>query len=160
MATKAVSAKGTVVAVQISSEWQVIHEVKSVPEIGRTAATIDVTSLESECKEYIPDIPDFGGGELEFTANAQPSDGSTSNYDILMGIEPDQSLTWRVQYTNVGVEVTFPACCAVRMGGGEVSASQDIMFTLIPQGEPTFADLTSLATLSYVTGDTDTGATA
>ena len=158
--TKAVSAKGTTVAVQVSEEWKVLHEVKSVPEIGRTLATIDVTSLESDVKEYIADIPDFGGGELEFTANAIPTDETTSNYDILMTLDEGTSYKWRIQYVNLGVEVTFDAQCAWRMGGGEVSAAQDIIFSLTPQSAPVFADLTSAASLTYMDGTDDQGATA
>lgn len=147
--TKAVSAQGIVVAVQISNEWKVIHEVSSVPEIGRTMATIDVTSLESEVKEYIADIPDFGGGELEFTANCIPTGEADSNIDIFETIAVNTTYTWRVQYVQVGVEVTFPAQCAWRMGGGEVSAKQDIIFSLTPQGAPVFADLAAAASLTY-----------
>lgn len=157
--TKAKSAKGTVVAIQISEEWKVLHEVKSVPEIGETPANIDVTSLESEVKEYIADIPDFGGGELEFTMNAIPTDDPDSNYDILMSLEKDTSYPCRVQYVQLGVEVTFNAQVAWRMGGGEVSAAQDIIMSLIPQSAPIFADLTSVASLTYMDG-TDEGVTA
>lgn len=147
--TKAKSTKGVNLAVKLTGDtWTPLSEVKSVPEIGQTSERIDVTSLESDMKVYIADIPDYSG-DLEFTMNAIPTGEETSNYDVLVEIDPDDSHEWRVQYPQLGVECTITAQCQWRMGAGEVSAAQDIIATLIPQSAPAWATIASQSTLNY-----------
>ena len=153
MATKAVSAQGVSLYVQKStggSGWDKFEEVSATPEIGMTAATIDVTSLDSTYKEYIPDIPDFGGSALEFTMNAQPSGEANSNIDLLESLDPEETYTFKVQYPQIGKEYQFTARPAFRMGAGAVSSKQDVILTLVPSGAPTFQDDSAVSTLTYM----------
>lgn len=151
--TKAVSAKGANLAIQVSgSTWTTIGEVKSIPEIGKTAVTIVATSLESEIKEYIPDIPDWGSSTLDFTCNAIPSGETNSNIDVLEKLDDETIYQCRVMYPLVGKQYTFPARVLFRMGAGEVSSVQDVIVSLVPCGAMTFSAASNAATLSYVEG--------
>lgn len=148
MATKATTAKGVGLYVTVGSEKKVFHEVKSVPEIGESAEKIEATSLESDMKVYVKDIPDFSS-DLEFTMNAIPKGDEDSNYDLIQSLDKDDAYTWTIIYPQQGVQCSITAQFTWRMGGGEVSSIQDIILTLIPQSAPAWADYTAVQSISY-----------
>lgn len=149
MATKATTAKGVNLLVTKSgSTLTPFHEVKSVPEIGESAEKIDATSLESDMKVYVKDIPDFSS-DLEFTMNAIPTGDDDSNYDLIQSLDKDATYTWTIIYPQQGVQCTISGQFTWRMGGGEVSTIQDIILTVIPQSAPTWTEYTATQSVSY-----------
>lgn len=149
--TKATTAKGIKLSVKVNEAWIDFHEVKSVPEIGQSADKIDATSLESEMKEYVPDIPDFSS-DLEFTMNAIPHGDTESNYDIIMTLDQDTIYEWKVVYPQQKVQATLKGRFTWKMGGGEVSAIQDMMLAIIPASAPTWAEYNAVVSLTYEEG--------
>lgn len=151
MSTKATSAKGVQLFVQNTSStstWTEIKEVKSVPEIGESSEKIDATSLTSEMKEYVKDIPDYSS-ELQFVANSIPSAESDSNLDIIRAMDKDKTYAWKICYPQQKIMCTLNAQFSWSMGGAEVSSIQEINITLIPRSAPTWAAYTATASLSY-----------
>lgn len=148
MATKATTAQGVGLYVTVSDTKKVFHEVKSVPEIGESAEKLDATSLESDMKAYVKDIPDFSS-DLEFTMNAIPTGEIESNYDLIKSLDRDTAYSWTIIYPQQGIQATLTAQFTWRMGAGEVSAIQDIILTLIPQSAPTWAEYTAVSSVSY-----------
>lgn len=139
--TQAVSAKGVSLGVYLNETLTYFSEVKSVPEIGESPDKIDVTSLESEVKEYIKDIPDYSS-DLEFTMNAIPTGGTDSNYDLIQRLDKDGTYKWQIAYPQLGVKVEIDGEWSWRMGGGEVSSAQEIILTIIPKSSMAWSALT------------------
>lgn len=147
--TKATSAKGVTLSIQKDSEWVVFSEVRSVPEVGQSADKIDVTHLTSEMKEYVPDIPDFSS-DLEFTTNAIPHGESDSTFDLLESLDQDTIYDWKITYPQQKVQCTLKGRYIWRMGGAEVSGTQDIILTIIPASAPTWSEYSAEVSLTYV----------
>lgn len=145
--TEAVSAKGTRVYVKVSDTWTEIKEVSSTPEIGQSAEKIDVTSLTSEMKEYIRDIPDWAS-DLEFTMNAMPAGSTDSNLDLILGLDEDTTYNWKIEWNQLGWEATFSGEFTYRIGAGAVSSKQDLILTVIPKSAYAVAKITSTNTLT------------
>lgn len=150
--TKATTAKGVGLFVKKDgSTWSPFHEVSSVPEIGQTADKIDATSLESDMKVYIPDIPDYSS-DLEFTMNAIPSGEVESNFDLLEGMDPDKIYEWKIVYPQQKVQCTIMGRFVWRMGSAQVSTKQDIIMTIIPSSAPTWSDYEAVVSITYAEG--------
>lgn len=150
--TKATSAKGVTLAVQKAPEtWTTFSEVKSVPEVGQSADKIDVTHLTSEMKEYVPDIPDFSS-DLEFTMNAIPHGESDSTFDLLESLDQDTIYDWKITYPQQKVQCALKGRFTWRMGGAEVSGTQDIILTIIPASAPTWSEYSASVSLTYEEG--------
>lgn len=146
--TKAVSAQGEVLYVEETpGNWVKIQELKSVPEIGEQPEKIDATTLESECKEYIKDIPDQA--ELEFTFNAMPVHVANSNVTLLTGLSSSNSYRWKWISPRLGRQVVWEGDFSYRYGAGEVSTVKDIILTIIPRTRPIETDITSTWTVTY-----------
>lgn len=147
--TKATSAKGVQLAIQKEgSTWTVFSEVKSVPEIGQSADKIDVTSLTSEMKEYVSDIPDFSS-DLEFTLNSIPHGESDSTFDLLEELDQDKVYKWKITYPQQKVQCELSGRFVWKMGAAEVSAAQDLVLTIIPASAPTWSEYTAVVNLNY-----------
>lgn len=150
--TEAVSAKGTRLYVKASGDtWTEIKEVSAVPEVGQSTEKIDVTHLTSEMKEYIKDIPDWSS-DLEFTMNAMPQGSEDGNMDLILGLDEDESYSWKIVYAQLKKEITLTAQFSYRFGAGAVSSKQDFILTLVPQSGMTITDVTATQTLSYEDG--------
>lgn len=146
--TSAVTAQGEQLFVKVSSVWTKIHELKSVPEIGETADKIDATTLESESKEYVKDIPDQG--DLEFTFNCMPVGATNSNLNLLSNtLSRNQTYEWKWVSPRIGKQVVWSGEFAYRFGAGEVSTIKDLILTIIPRTKPIETDITSTWTVSY-----------
>lgn len=146
--TNATSAKGVALYVETSTDtWELFEEVSAVPEIGESSDKIDATSLLSDIKEYVKDIPDYSS-DLEFTMNAIPTGTDGSNYDLIKGLDKDASHNWRIVYPQQGIQCELKGQFTWRMGSAEVSAIQTIVLTIIPQSAPVFSDYSTTATVS------------
>lgn len=156
--TKATSAKGVNLSVVIGETTYKFQEVKSVPEVGQSADKIDATHLDSEMKEYVKDIPDFSS-DLEFTMNAMPTGSGTEsapgNYDLIAMMDEkdaDGQYTFTIAYPQTGIKCEIVGQYSWRMGGGEVSSIQDIIFTIIPASAPVWGEVTTTNTVTYEEG--------
>lgn len=156
--TQAVSARGITLEVDLDGEWRKFWEVKAVPEVGESADQIDVTSLDSEIKESIKDIPGYAS-ELAFTMNAIPKGAEGSNLDLVMEMSKNATYRWRITYPQVNHRFTFNAQWTWRMGAGAVSSPQDLIIVLIPKSAPVSSKVTETFTITYEanggTGSTD-----
>lgn len=156
MATKAVTAQGTKVGVDIpittttegvttttyKRYW--FQEVKSTPEIGESPNTIDVTHLGSDVHEYIMDIPDQASSTLVFTMNAQPYDEVTtstdgdkaSNLGLVQMMSKTAVYDFIILYPQDKIGFKQKAQWTWSMGAGSVSTAMELTLTLIPRGTP------------------------
>lgn len=133
--------------VEVDDVWKKLGEIKSIPEIGEVAEKIDATSLESEMKEYIKDIPDQN--DLEFTFNAMPVTAPDSNLKILNDLSRNGEYRWKWVSPRLGRQVIWRAEFTYRYGAGEVSTVRDVIVTLIPKTKPIESDITAQYTLTY-----------
>lgn len=167
MTTRATSAKGLQLAVQISDAWHYFGEVKAVPAIGESPQKIDVTHLGSNSHEYIKDIPDYSG-DLAFTMNAQPfvSGGSAdaSNLNLIDSMDKNATYQFMIIYPALNQQVTLYGDWSWEMGAGSVSAAMEVTFTIIPRSAPVFTEYGvtqySLAFSPVSTSGTGTGTMA
>lgn len=146
--TQAVSAAQAYLAVKLDGVWERFREVKSTPEVGESADKIDATSLESEMKEYIKDIPDQAA-DLEFTMNAMPTGSPNSNYDLIKRLSRNGTYEFKYGVPQMGIYYIIMAQFTWRLGAGEVSAVQDIIVTLIPKSRPNDTPITSTFSVTY-----------
>ena len=175
MATKAVTAQGTRVGVDIPITTTVsdgnggttttttikrywFQEVKSTPEIGEQPNTIDVTHLGSDIHEYIMDIPDQASNTLVFTMNAQPyaevtsaTDGDkASNLGLVKMMSKTAVYDFIILYPQDKIGFKQKAQWTWSMGAGAVSSAMELNLTLVPRGTPIPIYLTSVKyTVSY-----------
>ena len=163
MATRAVTAQGTKVGVDIpitttsngttSTTYKRFwfQEVKSTPEIGESPNTIDVTHLGSDIHEYIMDIPDQASNTLAFVMNCQPyeevttdTDGDkASNLGLIQMMSKTAVYDFIILYPQDRIGFRQRAQWTWSMGAGAVSSAMELNLTLIPRGTPVPIYLTS-----------------
>lgn len=159
MTTKAQSSKGIQLAVQDPTTGNLLYfnEVKSTPEIGESAERIDVTHLGSEIHEYIRDIPDVAGGDLQFTMNCQPfldspTTDDESNMNLIQSLDKSKAYTWYIMYPQLNQTVTVLADFTFSMGAGAISSAIELNLTLIPRAAPVFSAYTQACTITFAKG--------
>lgn len=146
--TSAVTAQGEQLFVETATNvWTKLLELKSVPEIGEQAEKIDATTLESEVKEYVKDIPDQA--DLEFTFNAMPKSATNSNVAVITGLSRNQTYRWKWVSPRLGRQVIWTGDFSYRYGAGAVSTIKDLILTIIPRTRPIESDITSTYTVTY-----------
>ena len=147
--------------VKLDGVWTKIQDLKSTPEIGESAEKIDATTLESEVKEYIKDIPDQS--ELSYTFLASPLDVEGSNLALLMKMSKNGTYEFKQVLPRLGVQVIWTAGFAYRIGAGEVSTAKELYLTLIPKTAPIITNISATFTVAYNanggTGDAPTDST-
>ena len=154
--TKAVSAQGEMLFVEkTSGVWTKIAELKNVPEVGTSLGKIDATTLESEVKEYIADIPDQS--ELTFTFNLMPRGVTDSNLDLIMSMSRSQTYRWKWVAPRLGIQVIWTGDWNYTFGSGAVSSVKEMTITIIPRSAPIEAPIDSTYTVTYnINGGTGT----
>lgn len=146
--TEAVSAAQTKLAVKLDGTWTYFKEVKTTPAVGETPATLDATSLDSEIKEYIPDIPNQSS-EMAFTMNAMPTGSSDSNFDLLTSLSTKERYEWKIEYPQLGIQVVIQGGWSWSIGEGAVSSVMEYNLTIIPRSKPVISKLSSTYTVTY-----------
>lgn len=151
--TKAVSAKGIKLGVDINNVTYWFNEVKTVPEVGENPERIDVTHLGSDIREYINDIPDWSS-TLDFTMNAQPFLGSPSNYaesnlNLIDTLSQTGTYKWTIVYPSLRRKVEIQGEWSWKMGGGAVSQAMEVTLTITPKSKPLWSELVTSCTLAY-----------
>ena len=142
MTTRAKTAKGLRVGVTVSGVVHYFQEVKSVPAIGESPVKVDATSLDSDSRQYIKDIPDFSG-ELAFVMNGQSyvANGTidSGNLNLIEQLDKNGSYNFVIDYPMLNQSVTIPADWSYEIGAASVSSLMEINLTLIPRGAPVFS---------------------
>lgn len=146
--TEAVSAQGEMLFVEkTEGVWTQINELKGTPEIGGTAGKIDATTLASEMKEYIKDIPDQP--DLEFTFNIMPVGSAGSNLDVLTALSRNGTYRWKWVAPQIGKQVIWTGGFFYRFGAGAVSSVKDLILTIIPRTAPVESDIGAKYAVTY-----------
>ncbi|MBE6524486.1 MAG: hypothetical protein E7Z65_06415 [Thermoplasmata archaeon] len=160
MATAAVSAKGIKLGVRLtaSSDPLWFKEVKSVPEVGTSPDKIDATSLDSDVKESIKDIPYFSG-DLDFVMNAQPYKASVasndeSNLNLIRSLGKNSTYTWVIVYPKLNLMCEIIGEWTWKMGAGAPSSVMEATVSIIPKSRPIWTKLTATYDVIY---DVNTG---
>lgn len=151
--TKAVSAKGIRLGVDINNVTYWFNEVKTVPEIGEDPERLDATHLTSEIKEYINDIPDWSS-TLDFTMNAQPFEDAPAHFDdsnlnLIQTLSQTGTYKWTILYPALRRKCEIMGEWSWKMGAGAVSSIMDVTLTITPKSKPLWSLLTTSCTLTY-----------
>lgn len=128
----------------LGTNYEYLHGLQEVPELGGTPETIEVTTLGDTSKKYIKGLRDFG--ELSFTflygETIQPCDESGN----LIPFRADQSyntvfkelktfengdkiVDWKLQFPD-GTEFTFSGAVSVIMAGASVNSPLTFTVTI------------------------------
>ena len=97
--------------------YKSLYGLYSVPEMGGTPETIDVTNLDDATKRSILGIQDLGSLEFEFYATQDEIDTSSQirdTWNILRGYQTaGTALMWKLEYPD-GEGFTWQGKCSVR----------------------------------------------
>ena len=97
--------------------YKSLYGLYSVPEMGGTPETIDVTNLDDATKRSILGIQDLGSLEFEFYATEDEIDTSSQirdTWNILRGYQTaGTALMWKLEYPD-GEGFTWQGKCSVR----------------------------------------------
>ena len=97
--------------------YKSLYGLYSVPEMGGTPETIDVTNLDDATKRSILGIQDLGSLEFEFYATEDEIDTSSQirdTWNILRGYQTaGTALMWKLEYPD-GEGFTWQSKCSVR----------------------------------------------
>lgn len=123
------------------STFTVIEHLMEVPELGGDPEKVDVTTLSSPVKQYIPGIRDLGDLTFKFLYD---NETSTSNYRVLRELqEENKVVSFKVEYPDgtghqfdayVNVKIDSAAVNAAMTFTASMSLQSDIMVTH-PSGE-------------------------
>lgn len=111
-------------------------KIKSYPDMGGAPSMLEITDLTDEMQQFIPGVRELPDG-LEFTANFTPeSYASVSNtadtpgyYSLVFGTSGEDGY---------GV-FTFQGQHSVYISGGDVNAVREMVITIAPSSDITFA---------------------
>ncbi len=151
--TRAVTAKGVKLGVEFGGAIHWFNEVKSVPEIGENPERVEATSLESEIKEYVNDIPDWSA-TLDFVMNAQPflddpESVSEGNLNLISELSQSETYKWTIVYPALKRKVEIMGEWSWKMGGGAVSQIMEATITITPKSKPLWSKLVTSCALTY-----------
>lgn len=109
--------------------WQQLKFLKSTPDIGGEAEKVDTTDLESENKESIAGIGDFGDLEFGFFLNAEDARDQANaaeikeGYTYLRKYEKDKkSLHFKLMYPH-GMGFQWKGSVGTVLLGAEVNSA-------------------------------------
>ncbi len=114
--------KGTKLSYKDGATEKTIAAVKSIPAIGSDPEKVDITTLESEAKEYIEGLQDTDNYEFAIVYRG-------SNFaDIHAIVEQKKTLDWTITYPD-GMKVEFSGTASYKIDGAEVNSA--IGFNLV-----------------------------
>lgn len=111
-------------------------KIKSYPDLGGNPSMLEVTDLTDEMQTYIPGVKEVPDG-LEFTANFTPtayasvsaSANTPGYYSVVFGTSGEDGYG----------TFTFQGQHSVYVTGGDVNAVREMVITISPSTEITFA---------------------
>lgn len=130
------NSKGTILSVAPVPQsgdpsYKKLYGLFSVPEMGGTPETLDVTNLEDAIRRSILGLQDLGTLDFEFYATEDETDTSSQirdTWNILSGYEAaGDALMWKLEYPD-GEGYTWKGKCSVRRQA--VAVNEPIKFTL------------------------------
>jgi hypothetical protein len=122
----AFSTKGTKLQVLESATWGDVYRIQSYPDLGSEPATIDVTDLDSQMKEYIEGLQDVGGA-LAFPCRLTPE--MITAVEALKG----STQTFRVINTQNGIYARFDGTISWSIVGGGVDEMATGNIYIVPE---------------------------
>ncbi|MEC1177618.1 phage tail tube protein [Metasolibacillus meyeri] len=121
------------------SSFTVIEHLMEVPELGGDPEKVDVTTLASSVKQYIPGIRDLGDLAFKFLYD---NETTSSNYRILHGLqEAGEVVTFKVEYPD-GTGHEFDAYVNVKMDSAAVNAAMTFTASMSLQSDITVTNPT------------------
>ena len=109
-----------------------IPYLMEVPELGGAPEKIDVTTLSSDVKMYIPGIKDLGDLAFKFLYD---NSSSTSNYRVLKGLaDAGAKASFQIEYPDTSKHV-FDAIPAVKMDSGAINGALTFSVTMLLQSD-------------------------
>lgn len=141
------NSKGTILSVAPiptsgDPAYKKLYGLYSVPEMGGTPETLDVTNLEDAIRRSILGLQDLGTLDFEFYATEDETDTSSQirdTWNILAGYETaGNALMWKLEYPD-GEGYTWQGKCSVRRQA--VAVNEPIKFTLTVAAETTLIPL-------------------
>lgn len=145
--TQAVSAQGDKIFVKVDGVWKRILEMKSTPEVGEEVSKLDASTLDSEVKEYIKDLPDQT--DLVFVFNAMPLAAEDSNTQLLMDLSRTETYEWKYQLSTLGIQFIFNGEFSYKVGAGAVSSVREISLTIVPRTRPIEMPISGTYSVTY-----------
>lgn len=116
------------------SSFTEIEHLMEVPELGGDPEKVDVTTLSSGVKQYIPGIRDLGDLAFKFLYD---NEKATSNYRVLRGLqEANKPVTFKVEYPD-GTGHEFDAYVNVKMDSAAVNAAMTFTASMSLQSDIT-----------------------
>ena len=113
--------------------YKSLYGLYSVPEMGGTPETIDVTNLDDAVKRSILGIQDTGSLEFEFYATMGETDTTTQirdTWNILRGYQTAGTvMMWKLEYPD-GEGFTWQGKCSVRKSSQGVNEAGKFTLTV------------------------------
>lgn len=122
----AYSTKGTELQWLNGATWTQVYRIKSYPDLGSEPATIDITDLSSQMKEYIEGLQDVGGA-LAFPCRLVPE--MITAVEALVGT----THTYRVINTQNGIYAQFDGTISWSIVGGGVDEMSAGNIYVVPE---------------------------
>lgn len=117
-----------------SSSFTELEHLMEVPELGGDPEKVEVTTLASAVKQYIPGIRDLGDLAFKFLYD---NEKATSNYRVLRGLqEANKVVTFKVEYPD-GTGHQFDAYVNVKMDSAAVNAAMTFTASMSLQSDIT-----------------------
>lgn len=114
------------------STFTELEHLMEVPELGGDPEKVEVTTLSSPVKQYIPGIKDLGDLAFKFLYD---NEKTTSNYRVLRGLqEANKVATFRVEYPD-GTGHEFDAYVNVKMDAAAVNAAMTFTASMSLQSD-------------------------
>ena len=84
--------------------------------------------------------------------NAIPHGEGDSTFDLLESLDQDTIYDWKITYPQQKVQTVIKGRFTWRMGGAEVSGTQDIILAIIPASAPVWSEYNAVVSLTYEEG--------
>ncbi|GGA31722.1 phage tail tube protein [Psychrobacillus lasiicapitis] len=114
------------------STFTELEHLMEVPELGGDPEKVEVTTLSSPVKQFIPGIKDLGDLAFKFLYD---NETTNSNYRLLRGLqESGKVATFRVEYPD-GTGHEFDAYVNVKMDAAAVNAAMTFTASMSLQSD-------------------------
>ena len=123
-----------------ASTYTVLEHLMEVPELGGDPEKVEVTTLSSAVKQYIPGIRDLGDLAFKFLYD---NETVTSNYRVLRGLQDANVATeFKVTYPD-GTGHEFKAFVNVKMDAAAANAAMTFTAAMSLQSDITVTNPTT-----------------
>lgn len=126
--------KDTTLSYKATASYVVLEHLLEVPELGGDPEKVDVTTLASAVKQFIPGVRDLGDLAFKFLYD---NETSTSNYRVLRGLQDAGSVVdFKVEYPD-GTGHEFKAYVNVKMDAAAPNAAMSFTAAMSLQSDIT-----------------------